>query len=1140
MMSETKRWEENLQLLASDPGFQHEIAQIRAKALLSEVTGTVPDYKWSYAIPTMIRNISAASFELGALSRSNPDRLPIFSRPALQVALAWESLAKLHEGVSQQTALMNAAFAYELAGYQANAACLSRQVGGDSDYVEEPTLVQLSSAFLQRLFVQTMRLSNEVRKEPPTDTFDDGIFDSAALALAGEGFANGCRYFLSGDADKLELAMQSFEHAERIFSNRGTVVESNLTRNVRDLLPIMQMRSTWTVIRGLVDNTRWDRYLRLLARGTGPTITRSPSVSELWPSQMAALKGGLLSDSSKIVKMPTSAGKTRVAELAMVHALVTITGAKCIYVAPYRALVSELEQAFLSLFGDLGYRVSTILGTFESDDFEELLTTDADVLVMTPEKLDLLERAKPDFLNRVRLFILDEAQIVNDARRGVKFELLFTRLKRRLPNARFLFLSAVVPQETLEDFARWFNADPKRDILTSDWRPSIQRYAKLEWIGRTGVLRYEPTDIPLLKEFVSGVVEQRTYEFVNQKTGRINHERFPEVGNKAQIAAELAFKFVGIGPVLVFCSQQNHAEAVGEAIKRRIDLCEVNEEPVPRCFRDCASTRSVLSAEEWLGTDHKITTLLKNGIAVHHGDLPEAVRKCVEADFRERYIHILVATNTLAQGVNLPIRTVIVHSCWRHSSDGQSERITARDYWNIAGRAGRAGRETEGTIIHIVRNATDAKDFENYLEKREKVEPVRGALFELLNELVQERTTEAALIEKLDPEVLALMVEEGNEMLSDDVIQSIFDGTLAEGQANRYAVKSSVLRTAFRKASEGINSSVPRLLWPVYSSTGLSTTSCEAIRNYILNAKDTVYNLLRFGDWDSIDKLLDMFLEVCSMLPEMRPDRDYGGSCSKLLRRWIDGATVTDLTAEFGMYTSSPEELTKFIEDYFAYRLPWGMSAFTRIAQKVVELQDEDISVFIKFLPSMVKFGVPNAPASWALSAGIPSRRIGIKIADKYTAESESQNFKDFLGWIGKLDPETLRFELDLKSPTLEEVSRALSRSSYNPLLSAHASILEILPYETYVVGVSFENRTSVAMSARAGQSATLVRDYDNLMDRNAVKVQLNGRDLGYLQKQLAQLAAPDMDCGVLLKCNIVDVERRETPQIKILIERES
>jgi superfamily II DNA/RNA helicase len=1140
MMSENKRWEESLQSLASDPSFQHETAQIRAKALLFEVSGVIPDYRWSYAIPTVIRNISAASFELGTLSRSAPDRLRILGRAARQIALVWESLAKLHEGVSQQTALINAAFAYELAGYQANAACLSHQVWAECNHVEEPTLVQLSSAFLQRLFVQTMRLAEEVRKEPPTDTFDDRIWDSAALGLAGEGFANGCRYFLSGDADKLKLAMESFEHAEKVFSNRGAVVESNLTRNVRDLLPLMQMRSTWTVLRGLVDSVRWERYLRLLARGTGSTITRSPSVSELWPSQMTALSGGLLSDSSKIVKMPTSAGKTRIAELAMVHTLVTIAGAKCVYVAPYRALVSELEQAFLSLFGDLGYRVSTILGAFESDDFEELLTSDADILVMTPEKLDLLERAKPDFLNRVRLFILDEAQIVNDARRGVKFELLFTRLKRRLPNARFLFLSAVLPQETLEDFARWFNADPKRDVLTSDWRPSIQRHAKFEWRGRTGVLRYEPTDIPLLKEFVSGVIEQTTYEFVNQKTGRLNHERYPEVESKAETAAELAFKFAYLGPVLVFCSQQNHAEAVGESIKRRIDLCEANGESVPLYFRDHISTRSVLSAEEWLGADHKITTLLKNGIAVHHGDLPEVVRKSVEADFRERYFRILVATNTLAQGVNLPIRTVIVHSCWRHRSDGTSERIMARDYWNIAGRAGRAGRETEGTIIHIVRNATDAKDFEYYRDKRENVEPVSGALFELLNELVNERMTEAALVEKLDPEVLALMVEEGNELLSENVIQSIFDGTLAQGQASRHEVDSTVLRTAFRKASEGIGRSVSRTLWPVYSSTGLSTTSCEILREYVLNEKDTVYSLLKFGDWNGVDALLEMFLEVCSTLPEMRPDREYGGSYSKLLRRWIDGAGVTELTAEFGMYASSPEELAKFIEDYFAYRLPWGMSAFTRIAQKVLELQDEDISVFVKFLPSMVKFGVPNPQASWALSAGVPSRRMGMKIADKYIAESESPKFTDFLGWIGKLDPETLRSELDLKSPTLEEVSRALSRSSHNPLLTEHASIVEILPYATYVVGVSFGNRASVAMSARAGQSATLVRDYDNLMDRNAVKVQLKGRDLGYLEKQLAQLAAPDMDCGVLLKSTIIDIEKGNVPQIRILIERES
>src|SRR5207249_1739617 len=103
--------------------------------------------------------------------------------------------------------------------------------------------------------------------------------------------------------------------------------------------------------------------------------------------------------------------------------------------------------------------------------------------------------------------------------------------------------SAVIPQETLDDFAAWLKMDAK-DVVTETWRPSIQRVAKFEWRGKTGVLRYATEgDAPMLSEFVPGVVRERTYRFVNQETGRWNTRRFPDQENKAQTAAELAVKF---------------------------------------------------------------------------------------------------------------------------------------------------------------------------------------------------------------------------------------------------------------------------------------------------------------------------------------------------------------------------------------------------------------------------------------------------------------------------------------------------------------------------------------------------------------------------------------------------------------------
>jgi superfamily II DNA/RNA helicase len=825
----------------------------------------------------------------------------------------------------------------------------------------------------------------------------------------------------------------------------------------------------------------------------------------------------------------------------MVHTLSTEPQAKGVYVAPYRALVGEIEQAFLNIFADLGFRVSSIIGTYESDDFEQLLASDADLLVVTPEKLDLLLRLQPDFLDRVRLIILDECQMVHDLTRGVKFELLLTRLKRRLPNARFILLSAVIPQQTLEDFARWFNAQPD-DVMTSDWRPSIQRFAKLEWHGDVGTLRYSPSeDIQLLREFVPGLIKQQTFEFVNPRTGRVNRAKFPEADQKAQIAAELAFKFAESGPVLVFCSQRNWVEAVGKAIQSRLNWLQLQGDPVPPYFRT-GEARAATVSREWLGEDHLTSQLLRSGVAVHYGDLPEAVRKAVESDFRARHHRILIATNTLAQGVNLPIRTAIVHSCWRHSEDGTRARISARDYWNIAGRAGRAGEETEGTIIHIVRNDQDERDYQYFLDHRENVEPVESALFQLLRELVEGRLTEEALADRLDPEILAILVEEDAASLTDELVESVLAQSLVYTQANREGVSLERLRTVFRQTGDSIVKGVPEAEYrTVYSGTGLNTQSCETMRRHVEENRDELRNLLLEAGPSEASRLISLFLNACSEVREMQPERGFAGSYAELLGAWLSGADTSEVRDGFAAYAPTVDELAKFIEDFFGYRLPWGISAYIRIAAKVLGLPQATLSAFTRFFPSMVKLGVPSPEAAWAMAAGIPFRRLAIELASRYLSQRPSSGYHDFLEWLGSLDTEALQEEYDVPSPILEDVARALARSGANPYLAPFSGLDKHLPLEVEVKGVGYQGRWRLASLARPDEHVVLERDYDNPVDRNAVIVELNGRILGYLPRQLAQLVAPEMDAGLSLEAVVVSVDLKpgRTPRITLRLTAE-
>ena len=227
-------------------------------------------------------------------------------------------------------------------------------------------------------------------------------------------------------------------------------------------------------------------------------------------------------------------------------------------------------------------------------------------------------------------------------------------------------------------------------------------YPASRWQGTNGVIRFEPdTEIPELAGFIPGVIRQKTYKFIHPETRRQRTRHFPRP-EKQDTAAELAYVLSSQGPVLVFCTQPGFAEGVCRALlNEAIEYRRLIGEPVHPHFDAGQLTRSLELAKEWLGTDHIATRALSRGVALHHGRLPGVVREAIEADCRAGRYRVIVATNTLAQGVNLPVKTVIVHSTWRGDETGERSRIPVRDYWNIAGRAGRAGQETEGLIIHL-------------------------------------------------------------------------------------------------------------------------------------------------------------------------------------------------------------------------------------------------------------------------------------------------------------------------------------------------------------------------------------------------------------------------------------------------------
>ena len=758
-----------------------KLAQVRSKATLQAIGELQRPPHWTYVANRFSRNSAAALYALEAATLADPDKATENEERSRQLALAWESLAELTEGVTRPTALLNAALAYELAGYQANASYLAKEVLPKPQLESRVDAQALVASFIQRRIIVTAQLADHFLQEPPDPSLP---LDTLSLELGevvlADGLYKACRYFLSGDQSAYLEAMELLREATEIFTGLGAPLHSNIAYGVQAVLPLMMRRSTWSQLERLSKESEvWKRYLTLLARPL------SSGVTELWPSQIKVLESGFLdSNNSAVVRLPTSGGKTRLAEMAIIETLQRHSKAKCVFVAPYRALASEVERSMGSVLNDLGYRVSSVIGSYESDEFEEFLLQTADLLILTPEKLDLVLRLRPDISDQIKLVVLDEVHIMDDENRGIKFELLLSRMKNRLPTSRFLVMSAVVPDSTLEDFAMWLADSPDRSIK-SDWRPTIQRRARFEWSGMTGVIRFERNlEMPDLDAFIPGALQRREYSFINPDTQRRRVRQYPK-SEKVDTAAELAYVFSERGPVLVFCTQPNWVESVCRAIlNKSIQYRQLIEDPIHPHFVSAVPTRSLELAREWLGEEHIATQALSQGVAPHHGRLPNVVREAIEVDCRAGRYKVIVATNTLAQGVNLPVRTVIIHSIWRADEEGRRSRIPLRDYWNIAGRAGRAGQETEGLVIHITLNTLDMRDFRHY-SNLGNLEPVSGALFQLLQQLVSSRISNESIenaAATLDPEILAIAVEEGIELVDSDKWSASLTGTYAAQQ----------------------------------------------------------------------------------------------------------------------------------------------------------------------------------------------------------------------------------------------------------------------------------------------------------------------------------------------------------------------
>jgi len=374
---------------------------------------------------------------------------------------------------------------------------------------------------------------------------------------------------------------------------------------------------------------------------------KGAGIEALYPPQAQAVESGLLDGESLLVATSTASGKTLLAVLAAARAM--DRGMKTLYLSPLRALTTEKAEYFRRLLEPLGARVAAVSRDYDSP--EEWLRK-VDVVVATYEKADSLVRHRSSWLKDVGLIVIDEVHLLADPERGPRLEVAATALMKVAPGAQRLGLSATITNH--DELSKWLGASP----VVTRWRPTP------------------------LRECV--FYDNRLY-YVD--SGKIESIEAGVVGNPL-IGLTLNCLLEG-GQVMVYSHARKAAESCAARLAERVGALGALDRDGLR--RDA----EVIRAEgRGLEMAERLAHCVERGVAFHHAGLSHSHRRVVEESFLARRLKVICATPTLAAGVNLPARMVIIPEVKKSVRD-----MSVMEYKQLAGRAGRPGYDREGYSV---------------------------------------------------------------------------------------------------------------------------------------------------------------------------------------------------------------------------------------------------------------------------------------------------------------------------------------------------------------------------------------------------------------------------------------------------------
>lgn len=732
--------------------------------------------------------------------------------------------------------------------------------------------------------------------------------------------------------------------------------------------------------------------------------------TQAWPSQRRGIER-LEQGNSFVLCTPTGSGKTTVAEIAILQRLFspnppgTIQLAPLVmYLVPKRALAAEVEAKLLRTIAPLSKERIVITGLYGGIDWGPtdawLTSDDRTVLICTYEKAEALIRfLGPLFLARLSLVVLDEAHMVQfdgkdqelrtSESRPLRLESLIARLLVHVPEtqSRIIALSAVAAGMEMT-LAKWITGNDTAAPAKTLYRSTRQLIGRLQCKSNNSFdIRYDLLDRASLHFTEAG--EGGTPFVPSPFPPFPAAPSFQDAGPEKRLRPYLfwaAMQLVApknadrLHAVLVSIPQKIGGYAEDLLTLLEGDWADAN---VPVVFRppvDAAKRdkwqKCLLACEDYFGKTSREYRLLEKGIVAHHGKMPGLMARLLVQLVEEGVVHLILATSTLSEGVNLPFEVVLLPTLRR----GQ-DWITARDFANLAGRAGRPGYGTEGRCLVLLpaeSTTWSAKQTTNYYTQlinqlaisTESETPSgggRSALAELLLSLrrqwasvsksdtdqgfqnwlevtatvgpTSEQAGRAELTETLDSldSILLASIVEIESLAGDTLTPTALEGKLAEIWRRCYAHYASesegTLEKWFLRRGEALTVRIypdPAERRRLYRS-GLPPRLGNQLAQLYPSIRDHLISGIEYADWDADKKFnfISTLVELLSSHPRFAVAAKTPGKAAwkDILRWWVDPLGPIPVPG-----ATRVSDWYDYVSTNFNYRFAWGIGCILALA----------------------------------------------------------------------------------------------------------------------------------------------------------------------------------------------------------------